>query len=176
MCQIFRMRIGLGPITLVFMLGLAACNGSSSELSLDRRVEDPIFGSLPAEKSVEIGKRYYRHGHYGLAEKSFRQAVEQDHNNAEAWLGLAAAYDRLRRFDRARQAYDILVKLVGRSPTVMNNLGYHYFLSGDRVRAREAWIAALRVDPENEQIRNNLALVAGEQSATEWAPRVSAEP
>jgi Flp pilus assembly protein TadD len=139
-------------------------------------VEDPIFGSLPAEKSVEIGQRYYRHGHYGLAEQAFRQAVEQDHNNAEAWLGLAASYDRLRRFDRARQAYDVLAKLVGRTPIVLNNLGYHYFLSGDRVRARETLIAALRDDPDNEQIRDNLALVAGERPASDWHPRVSPAP
>jgi Flp pilus assembly protein TadD len=164
------------PFTLMLLLGLAACNSSSNQLSLDRTVEDPIYGSLPAEKSVEIGKRYYRHGHYGLAEKSFRQAVEKDHNNAEAWLGLAASYDRLRRFDRARQAYDILAKLVGRTPTVLNNLGYHYFLSGDRARAREVWILALRADPENEHIRNNLALVASERPATDWTPHVRPEP
>ena len=174
MCHISKRPIG--PIMLLVLLGLAACNGGPSELSLDRTVEDPIFGCLPAEKSVEIGKRYYRHGHFGLAEQSFRQAVEKDHNNAEAWLGLAASYDRLRRFDRARQAYDVLVKIVGRTPTVLNNLGYHYFLSGDRGRARETLIAALRRDPDNEQIRNNLALVAGDKSAADWAPHVRSEP
>jgi len=145
-------------------------------VSIDRPVEDPIFGSLPAEKSIEIGRRYYQHGQYGLAEQSFRQAVEQDHNNAEAWLGLAASYDKLRRFDRAKQAYDVLVKLVGRTPVVLNNLGYHFFLSGDRVRARETLIAALRSDPENEQIRDNLALVAGERPASDWSPRISPAP
>lgn len=166
----------IGPVTLLLLLGVTACNGSQGGLSIDRPVEDPIFGSLPAEKSVEIGQRYYRHGQYGLAEQSFRQAVEQDHNNAEAWLGLAASYDRLRRFDRARQAYDILVKLVGRTPIVLNNLGYHYFLSGDRVRARETLITALRADPDNEQIRDNLALVAGERTVTDWSPRVNPAP
>jgi Flp pilus assembly protein TadD len=164
------------PIILLILLGLAACSSGSSQLSLDRTTDDPIFGSLPAEKSVEIGKRYYRHGHYGLAEKSFRQAVEKDHNNAEAWLGLAASYDRLRRFDRAWRAYEVLAKLVGRTPTVLNNLGYHYFLSGDRARARETWIEALRADSENEHIRNNLALVASEQTGKDWTPHVKGEP
>jgi Flp pilus assembly protein TadD len=174
MYRIFR-RL-MGPITLLVLLGLAACNGGPGQLSLDRPVEDPVFGSLPAEKSIEIGKRYYLHGQYGLAEQAFRQAAEQDHNNAEAWLGLAASYDRLRRFDRARQAYDAVVKLAGRTPTILNNLGYHYFLSGDRARARETLVAALRADPENEYIRNNLALVAGERPAAEWGASVRAEP
>jgi Flp pilus assembly protein TadD len=164
------------PIALLILLGLAACNSGSSQLLIDPPVEDPIFGSLPAEKLVEVGKRYYRHGHYGLAERSFRQAVEKDHNNADGWLGLAACYDRLRRFDRARQAYDVLTKLVGHTPTVLNNLGYHYFLSGDRARARDTWIAALRADPENEHIRNNLALVASERPDENWTPRVHREP
>jgi Flp pilus assembly protein TadD len=164
------------PVMLLILLGVTACSGSEGGVSIDRPVEDPIFGSLPAEKSIEIGRRYYQHGQYGLAEQSFRQAVEQDHNNAEAWLGLAASYDKLRRFDRAKQAYDVLVKLVGRTPVVLNNLGYHFFLSGDRVRARETLIAALRSDPENEQIRDNLALVAGERPASDWSPRVSPAP
>ena len=164
------------PVVLLVLLGVTACNGSQGGVSIDRPVEDPIFGSLPAEKSIEIGRRYYQHGQYGLAEQSFRNAVEQDHNNAEAWLGLAASYDRLRRFDRAKQAYDVLIKLVGRTPVVLNNLGYHHFLSGDRVRARETLVAALRADPENEQIRDNLALVAGERPATDWNPRVSPAP
>jgi|RhiMethySRZTD1v2_1073278.scaffolds.fasta_scaffold786300_1 Flp pilus assembly protein TadD len=164
------------PVMLLILLGVTACSGSEGGVSIDRPVEDPIFGSLPAEKSIEIGRRYYQHGQYGLAEQSFRQAVEQDHNNAEAWLGLAASYDKLRRFDRAKQAYDVLVKLVGRTPVVLNNLGYHFFLSGDRVRARETLIAALRSDPENEQIRDNLALVAGERPASDWSPRISPAP
>jgi len=163
-------------VTLLVLLGVTACSGSQGGVSIERPVRDPVFGSLPAEKSIEIGRRYYQHAQYGLAEQSFRNAVEQDHNNAEAWLGLAASYDRLRRFDSAKQAYDVLVKLVGRTPIVLNNLGYHYFLSGDRVRAREALVAALRTDPENEQIRDNLALVAGGKAATEWSPRVSPAP
>jgi Flp pilus assembly protein TadD len=160
----------------MILLGLTACSGTEGGVSIDRPVEDPIFGSLPAEKSVEMGQRYYQHGQYGLAEQAFRQATELDHNNAEAWLGLAASCDRLRRFDHAKRAYDVLVKLVGRTPVVLNNLGYHYFLSGDRARARETLTAALRDDPQNEQIRDNLALVAGDRPASDWNPRVRPAP
>jgi Flp pilus assembly protein TadD len=160
---------------MLALLGLAACNGGANDLAFDRPVENPIFGSLPVAKAVETGKGYYRHGHFGLAEQSFRQAVEQDPANAEAWLGLAASYDRLGRFDRARHAYDNVIKLAGRTPAVLNNLGYHYLLAGDRTRARETLIAALRADPESDQIRNNLALVNGERDGT-WTPHVKAGP
>jgi hypothetical protein len=40
----------------------------------------------------------FREGRFGLAEKSYRKAVELSPRDAEAWVGLAASYDRLRRF------------------------------------------------------------------------------
>jgi Flp pilus assembly protein TadD len=138
---------------------LAACSGMPARV-LDPSVEDPVYGSLPSEKWLDKGKKYYADGDYGLAERSFRKATEEDRNNAEAWLGLAASYDRLRRFDLADRAYKVVVKLVGNTPTVLNNLGYHYILRGDYAAARQALAAAQNADPGNPFIRNNLALIS----------------
>ena len=138
---------------------LAACSSMPAGLSLGHSPEPPIFGSLPAEKPLELGKRYYSKGEFGLAEQAFRKAVELDKNDPEAWLGLAASYDRLRRFDQARRAYDVLFRLVGRTPTVLNNLGYHYILAGDYTKARETLLEAQRSDPGNKFIRNNMDLI-----------------
>jgi Flp pilus assembly protein TadD len=44
--------------------------------------------------------RSSRASNYGLAEKHFRRAVETHPRDAEG-IGLAASYDRLRRFDLA---------------------------------------------------------------------------
>jgi Flp pilus assembly protein TadD len=136
-----------------------ACSSLPEGLSLDRKVEPEIFGSLPAEKPLELGKRYYRDGQFGLAEQAFRTAIELNKSDPEAWLGLAASYDRLRRFDHARRAYDVLAKLVGHTPIVLNNLGYHYILQGDYARARATLLAAQRSDPNNEFIRRNIDLI-----------------
>ncbi len=89
------------------------------------------FGAAPESVWLEKAKKHYAHGDYGLAERFYRQAIEERHNNAEAWLGLAASYDRLKRFDLADRAYDALIKLVGYTPTVLNNLAYHQMLRGD---------------------------------------------
>jgi hypothetical protein len=98
-------RVGLiGPLLCSL---LAGCSSMPAGLSLSHSAEPPIFGSLPAEKPLELGKRYYSKGEFGLAEQAFRKAVELDKNDPEAWLGLAASYDRLRRFDQARRAYDV---------------------------------------------------------------------
>jgi Flp pilus assembly protein TadD len=150
-------RVGvIGPLLCSL---LAGCSSMPAGLSLAHSPEPPIFGSLPGEKPLELGKRYYSKGEFGLAEEAFRKAVELDKNDPEAWLGLAASYDRLRRFDQARRAYDVLFRLVGRTPTVLNNLGYHYILEGNYAKARETLLEAQHSDPTNQFIRNNIDLI-----------------
>ena len=120
---------------------------------------DSSFGAAPEAHWLQKAKENYRDGNYGLAERFFRQAVEERHTNAEAWLGLAASYDRLKRFDHAERAYDALVKLAGYTPTVLNNLAYHQMLRGDLVSARRSLEAAHSADPGNPYIKNNMDLL-----------------
>jgi tetratricopeptide (TPR) repeat protein len=118
-----------------------------------------LLGSDPNDE-VSRGKLYFRQGSYGLAERNFRKAVELHPKDAEAWLGLAASYDRLRRFDLADRAYANVIKLVGASPEIMNNQGFSYMLRGDYVKARNTLLAAQARDPGNVFIQNNLQLLA----------------
>jgi Flp pilus assembly protein TadD len=157
----------VGPLLSAALL-LAGCGTPPSNLLSP--AEEPIYGSLPSEKWHDKGKIYYRDGDYGLAEKSFRKAIEEDKNNAEAWLGLAASYDRLRRFDLADRAYKVVIKLVGNTPTVLNNLGYHYILLGDYAAARQTLAAARSADPKNPYISNNLALIDAGWTPTSYKP------
>jgi Flp pilus assembly protein TadD len=147
--------MGVVGICLLLCGLAAACSG----LPLDHSVEPEIFGSLPAEKPLALGKRYYSKGEFGLAEQAFRTAIELNKSDAEAWLGLAASYDRLRRFDEARRAYDVLIRFAGRTPVVLNNLGYHYILQGEYAKAQQALLEAKRSDPSNKFIRNNIDLI-----------------
>lgn len=119
---------------------------------------------------VSLAKEHFRQGNYGMAENYFRRAVEAGPRDAEAWLGLAASYDRLRRFDLADRAYGQLVKLIGRTPTVLNNMGYSYMLRGDFSRARSILLSAQAMDPNNPFIANNLALL-DEKTRTRSAVR-----
>jgi Flp pilus assembly protein TadD len=167
MCVTFDRPIGVVAL-LVVALALAACAGVGERSPF----ENELIGTLPAEKAVEKGKTHYREGQFGLAEQSYRRAVEQDKNNAEAWLGLAASYDHLKRFDHAGRAYDVVLKLAGRTPAVLNNLGYHYYLRGDLVRARATLMEAKRRDPDNEQVRINLELLDSVDTRDVWQPKV----
>ena len=108
---------------------------------------------------LSLGKENFREGNYGLAERYFRKAVESGPKDAEAWLGLAAAYDRLRRFELADRAYDEVIRIAGPTPEILNNQGYSYMLRGQFNRAREILMTARAKDPGNPYIQNNLALL-----------------
>jgi Flp pilus assembly protein TadD len=113
---------------------------------------------------LNLAKRQFRANNFGLAERPFRRAVENGpgdtRRDAEAWLGLAASYDRLRRFELADRAYAHAIKILGPTPEILNNQGYSYLLRGDYRRAREKLAAARDLDPGNPYIQNNLDLLA----------------
>lgn len=119
---------------------------------------DGLLGSDPSD-DLALGKKHYRAGNFGIAERYFRRATELHPRDAEAWVGLAAAYDRLRRFDLADRAYDQAIAIVGPTPEILNNRGYSYMLRGDYPHARATLLAAAAKDPKNPYIRNNLELL-----------------
>ena len=117
-----------------------------------------LLGSDSSD-DLNLGKKQYRAGNFGLAERYFRRAVETHPRDAEAWVGLAAAYDRLRRFDFADRAYEQATAIVGPTAEVLNNRGYSYMLRGDYPHARATLLAAAAKDPRNRYIKNNLELL-----------------
>ena len=117
-----------------------------------------LMGADPND-DLNIGKKYFRQGSYGLAERHFRKAVELHPRDAESWIGLAASYDELKRFDLADRANAQVIKIIGPTPEVMNNQGFSYMLRGDYRRARTTLLAAQAKDPKNPQIANNLRLL-----------------
>jgi tetratricopeptide (TPR) repeat protein len=114
-----------------------------------------LLGADPLD-DLNVGKKYFRQGSFGLAERHFRKAVELHQRDAESWIGLAASYDRLKRFDLADRAYSQAIKLIGQTPAIMNNQGFSYMLRGDYQRARAKLTQAIELDPTNPYIRNNL--------------------
>ena len=153
---------GIRIVAIVALMSfLAACdkqqfNGELATYS--NKLPDWIVKSGHAKPS-EKAKVAFRNGDYGNAEKFYRAAVEENPKDASSWLGLAATYDRLRRFDNANRSYDVVIKLVGFTPTVLNNLGYHYLLRGETANAKKTLKAALKKDPGNKMIINNLKVL-----------------
>ncbi len=155
----FASRQGARALLLILPLALGACNLTRAP-EIDGSLED-ITGSAQNETKsrLSLAKRHFRDKNYGLAEEHFRKAVEETPGDAEAWLGLAASYDQLRRFDLADRAYDEAVKIAGPQASILNNRGYSRLLRGDSKRAAEDLRAAQVKDPNNPQIANNIKLL-----------------
>ena len=117
-----------------------------------------LLGDDPND-DLQHGKRYFRANNFGKAERSFRAAVEKHPGDAEAWVGLAASYDRLRRFDLADRAYQEAIRIVGRTPEVLNDQGFSYILRGDYRRAQRTLQEAQSKDPGNPYIEANMRLL-----------------
>jgi len=113
----------------------------------------------PSDEPLKLGLEYFKKGSYGIAQRYFRDAVEKAPEDAEAWIGLAASYDRLRRFDLADQAYATAIKLTGETVQILNDRGYSYLLRGDLSKARAKFLRAYQLDPTNPTVINNIALL-----------------
>jgi Flp pilus assembly protein TadD len=168
------MILSISILSATAAVALGGCGTSLDQLTsvaVEKPIEPASYGVWPSSRHVDKGKFAYRQGDYGLAVDAFSKAVEEEKENGEAWLGLAASYDRLKRFDQARRAYDVVIKIVGYTPTVLNNLGYHHYLKGDMDSARKSFDAALRADPKNVVAKNNLALFWEPLPASDTRPR-----
>jgi len=127
-----------------------------SELTATTAIPPTSQPADAIQDDLGLGKQHFRAQNYGLAELHFRRAVETQPGRAEAWLGLAASYDELRRWELADRAYGEALKITGPTLEFLNNRGYSYLLRGDIRRASQDLSAAAAKDPGNERIQNNL--------------------
>jgi len=74
-------------------------------------VKEYSFNPLQAEKEVKIGAYYFKKGSYRAATQRFREAARWDPANAEAWLRLGEAQDKLKDRAAAREAYSKYLEL-----------------------------------------------------------------
>ena len=155
-------RIGLILACCVLVLGGAGCQTVSGDPPVETTatVQEPLDSKYyPSDEPLKLGMEHFGRGDYGLSEKYFRDAVEKAPRDVTAWVGLAASYDRIRRFDLADQAYSHALKLRGPTVQILNNQGYSMMLRGNLKEARRKFLKAYELDPTNVTIANNLELL-----------------
>ncbi len=159
----FQATIGvLGKLSCVALLALLlmGCRAEEGDLTTSSVAQsDKLYHEGPPPDDLTKARRHFHAGEYGLAERHFRAAIEDYAQDVGAWVGLAATYDQLRRFDLAERAYNRAMALHGRSALLLNNLGYHYYLRGQNKRAAQVLADAARLDPNNPKIQANIELV-----------------
>ncbi|WP_245525549.1 MULTISPECIES: tetratricopeptide repeat protein [unclassified Mesorhizobium] len=143
---------------MAVVLMITGCTTGNVDTTKTTAIQ-PVAKDVSASDLVQ-GKAQFREANYGLAEKHFRKAVELKADNAEAWMGLAASYDELGRFDFADRAYDQLLKVAGRKPQIVNNMGYSQLLRGNRKKARALLLEAKAGMADATVVDANLALLS----------------
>lgn len=168
MKNITRLKFAVAALSLA----LASCDAHRAN-SIGEGLSLPSFAGFNEPKStletkfhasdedVARGFAALAEGNYGLAQQHLQAGVEKSPNDLAAWVGLAASYDRLRRFDLADRAYSQAIRLGGVNATILNNQGYSYLLRGDLPKARSSFLAAQTLDPQSPTIANNLRLLDG---------------
>src|SRR5262245_34476261 len=125
---VLMMACLLGP-------ALGGCEVTLREAAIAAPVEpspaDPVqeptdVKYYPSDESLRLGLEAFNRGNYGIAQRYFKNSVEKSPRDVTAWVGLAASYDRLRRFDLADQAYRQAIRLGGESVQVLNDMGYSH--------------------------------------------------
>ena len=159
--------------------GLAACDATLREAAIVAPVDaggpDPVqeptdVKYYPSDEPVRMGLEQFNRGNYGIAQRYFKDGVEKSPKDLTAWIGLAASYDRLRRFDLADQAYLQAIRLGGETVQILNDQGYSYMLRGNLSAARRKFEQAYSLDPGNPVIANNLELLNGSRRFIERPP------
>jgi Flp pilus assembly protein TadD len=135
-------------------LGLSSFGNTLAEIELPASVDPVSDGEV-----LTVAKMQFAAGNYGHAARYYEHSVEVNPNDAEAWLGLAASYDRVRRFDLADRAYREAGRLIGDRAEYYNNVGYSYLLRGDAAKARLNFLRAKELDPTSVTVDNNLDMM-----------------
>ena len=147
-------------------MALAACEPVGVDPSMEAGATASVAGENPddvkyfrSDEPMRVGIERFNEGNFGLAQRYFQDAVEKMPRNPKAWNGLAASYDRLARFDLADSAYKSAARFGGNTVEIINNEGYSHMLRGDLKTARAKFLQALRLDPNNQTVANNLGLL-----------------
>jgi Flp pilus assembly protein TadD len=123
-------------------------------------VQDPAdLKYYRSDEPLKLGFEHFNRGNFGIAAKYFEDAAAKAPKDASAWVGLAASYDRIGRFDLADRAYRQAIKLRGETTAILNNEGYSYMLRGRFAEARHKLLKAYEREPQNPTVLNNLKLL-----------------
>jgi Flp pilus assembly protein TadD len=130
--------------------------------------ELPNVASYDAAHALIDARAHFLINDFGYSAALYKRYVELTQNDPEGYVGLAASYDRLRRFDLADRAYASLYRLTGGTVQYYNNLGYSHMLRGDMAAALTNLRKANQLDPKNVTVANNLRMLAN--SAKQGGP------
>lgn len=152
------MAIAVSPLAGCSMANL----GGSSTFGANKLqvAELSNIGSYTADTALAEARSHFRNNDFGYSAAFYKRVVELSPKDPEGYVGLSASYDRLGRFDLSDRVYASLYELSGGTAQYYNNVGYSHMLRGDLTEAQRNFQKAVKLDPQNAVVANNLQILA----------------
>src|SRR5690606_4499847 len=140
------------------MLFAAGCTTAAMEPDVTgvnyARVQVPAVAD-----PMEAARKAYGEQNFAHAARYYEMAMAREGDSGEALLGAAASYDRMWRFDLSEAAYRRAEPLVGGTAEYLNNRGYSYLTQGKFDAARQHFLRARKIAPNDPVVAGNLKLL-----------------
>lgn len=130
---------------------LMSCSGQPVDI---RTVQGPLApGAQPVSVRVAEGYSQMSLGNVGLALESYRKALRDDPGSVDAMRGMAAAYDKMGRFDLSRRYYEMALAVQPKERDIYDQLAASLQMQGraDEAARVKTEIAARDAAPEVSQ-------------------------
>jgi Flp pilus assembly protein TadD len=115
------MNGGVKGLLVAASFAAAGCASAPNAVEI-RPVADPGSKLRAGNDLLADAKGQLALGNVGLALEGFRKAARDYPDNAEAFAGMAACYEAMRRYDLAEMKYQAALALAPRSPTLLAKL------------------------------------------------------
>ena len=136
-------------------------------------------GAQLIDDAVSKGNNFYRQGQFDLAERQYKEALQRDETDVIARYNLGNALYQQKKF---KEAADVMAALAGGSTdrniksAVYYNKGVVHTKEKDLQKSIDAYKAALRLDPDDRQARENLQLALREQKQQQQKQQQQQKP
>ncbi len=140
--------------------------------------------ALPAaaqlgEDAVSKGNNFYRQGQFDLAERQYKEALQENEGDVIARYNLGNALYKQKKY---KEAADVMGALADNASdrniksAAYYNKGVVHTKEKDLQKSIDAYKAALRLDPDDRQARENLQLALREQKQQQQKQQQQQKP
>ena len=138
-------------------------------------------GEWDATLSFHLGNAYLGLDLPDSAIVYYSEAVALDSTYAKAYVNLGIAFDRINRFDRARESFQRALEINPKDVLAYCHLGHYYHVRGEFGEAVSNYRRALEIDPNSAQAHYNLGLAFADsrlfaEAVREWERVVALSP